>query len=341
MIHIFRVNNYTTYLLAKLIIKNKRISESNYRFFCDRNLEVFATDKTAAIKNPYTESHIHFKVEKNIFRTWRKLAEFDQFVDRIVGNSQYAFYGYNLSKPENQLFITHPRCRSINILEEGMSCYRDKEQLLRHLKPNLSSYIKFLKLIAYQGRLKNYGAIIKNPSNFFSISAEAFPGFNSINVGGLRSLPEILADVTFEIPAGSSIYVFDSVSSIGYMKLEKHLALINQIAMEEYTSTQRCYFKFHPSQNQIEREQILKMLKELPVKYLRIPDETPLEKFVFDNKNYRFFGNTSSVLFYAALQGKETVSYHNLFEYEIPVPTMPEVYFRYVPLQNRLNGSLE
>ncbi len=332
--HLFRVNNFTTYLVAKLIIRRLRLVEGQYKFLTARNLKTFTEDQEYTVVSPYPYAPEPFPVKRKFWKGRDRLAKFDLFVESLTGGRDFAYYATNFSRRVNQLFASHPKCTEVNFLEEGMACYQPRSYLENLTRSYPSTIYKVRQFLSYGRRLRPWG-FASDLDNYYTITDVAMPGYEIENVYAEADMLAVLrAGPVFSLPeAGSVVYVIDAAASIGLVSIEEYIAavrksfeFIQKRGTEQYA---RIYLKFHPEQGREERQAFVNAFLEDGAKVNYVPDKIPLESLLFGEQKCLFVGNISSVLFYAAYFGKEVRSLHSLFEKKHALK-LPAIYWDYV-----------
>src|SRR5690606_15191735 len=109
----------------------------------------------------------------------------------------------------------------------------------------------------------------------------------------------------------ASIIVFDGVISAGLIDIKTYLkGLDNFINIAFGNSSRKVYFKFHPAQNNAEKEEIHKYLNTLNnLEFIRIADEVILEELIVEAKNLEMYFNFSTISIYANNLGHKCFSF--------------------------------
>ncbi|MBW7858501.1 MAG: hypothetical protein H3C43_09470 [Leptonema sp. (in: Bacteria)] len=316
MKHLFVVHSYTTLIVAKLTIEHLRLKRDDVRFFCTRNLKPFVEDEDISFSFDFQVISDPFPITKNIFKGRFYLKLFDKKVSKIIDSHEFVLYTYDFATSFNQILMSHKLCT-------GLAAYNNYNFLNSLYKTYFSRKDKLFNWLNYSNRLKNYG-FLENPQRIFALSDDSFPGQDIVNVFNSTSVQRILSSVEFFIPEDAIIFVLDSISSFKIVNMEQHLEQICNTV--NILSKSIIYLKFHPSQDQIERDLILNIIEKQRFTVNIIPANVPLEKFVFNTFSYTFVGNVSSILLYAAMNKKKAFSFHR----KLSQPPLPQIFDYYV-----------
>ena len=336
MLHIFRVNNYTTYVVAKMVIHQKGLAYSRCRFLTARNLETLPEDSSRTTISPYKYQPDPFPAVPKFWTGRQRLRQLDLFVDRLSNRSKFAYYATNYSRKINQFFATHKLCREINFLEEGTACYYSRAHLeeLYAFKGNWKSWL--VTKCNYGARVKNWG-FVPRPAldNYYTLTNHALPGYRTTNVFSGEAFATQFPQHALKTHADKSeiILVLDSLATLGYISTIDHIdAVIKAISrlksfFSNYEPT--IYLKFHPVQSAEERLAFRATLSNEKLNVVYLQDNLVLEGLVFNKSKHVFVGNCSSILLYAGIFGKTAISFSSLLPASA-IPKLPSLYWKYV-----------
>ena len=334
MLHIFRVNNYTTYVVAKLVIHRMGLDDSQYKFITARNLQTLPEDITRTIKSPFNYDPDPFPAPIKFWKGRQNLKNLDIFIDGIVENSVFSFYATNYSRKINQFIASHKLCREVNFLEEGTACYYPRSYLETLYAPESNWKNWLVRRCNFGYRIKSWG-FAPVVDNYYTLTDYALPGFDATNVYSSEAIIKSFSWQKQSIVDRENqlVIVLDSLSTLGYISRAEHIEAVVKavtvIGKFDRWNFSNVYLKFHPVQTIDERKDFKARLREENIDIAYLPDDFILESLVFNQCSCIFIGNCSSILLYASMFGKVAMSFHSLLP-NSTVPNLPVVYWKFV-----------
>lgn len=134
MKHVFFVHSHITYLVSRGVIRERGLAPADVLFVCARGYPPPA-DGYQWVDFP----------ERRWVLTWRlgqwfaQKRELAQFIDRVAGGRDFAWYLPHTAVSYFHAFIGHPLCRGFHLIEEGMGAYFTAEAIGPVLRQLVSS----------------------------------------------------------------------------------------------------------------------------------------------------------------------------------------------------------
>lgn len=325
MKHVFFVHSHITYLASLSVICHLRLSLNDViivssSYIREKPLKVINI-------NNYNGRRLLDKC-KNYFYPYRRT---DTFVKKAINDGNYTLYiGWN--NIDQRYLMTHPKCKGINFIEEGLSAYWNNmtiKEIIFQRNPNqrirstfsLSGLIERVRdaLTIFRG----YNSAIQSiPNQYFQFCSD-----ESINYYGfdkssfwlvnrnkhVMNISDLIKRFNFNeqaLPNKSIVYISDYNAS-SHSSLEEYTqeldSLINYL---KANSIEKVFVKWHYKCNQIMSDKLTKYLKKKYNGIVEIlPTSVVMEIVFLKSKFLTVLGNTSSLLFYASIMGHDTLSF--------------------------------
>ncbi len=322
MKHLFFIHSHITFIISSKIIKYLNLDSNDCVFLIHRSkIEDYKVIGVKMILFPkYFYESQYFDVHKKFWHNWRKLSVLDDFINCITENKIFTFYTPQTNQNFLSLIISHQRCSSYNIIEEGSGSYLNLKQLKEvHPKVDFSYFFRLLWILNFKNRIKINRSFIEAKYKYaFGLSAASFPDLDRKIILGLPTasdfvLVNVINNKTDEY---KNILVFDALVEICWLDsgtlLLSTLYLINKLKNNGETVL---HVKFHPAQynNSVTVTLLTNLFKQIDgFEVLEIPSGVSLEELAFKNENLAFYIFVSSVGIYASLYGRTVYS---LFEF--------------------------
>jgi hypothetical protein len=309
MKHLFVIHSHISYLLAKLVINYKKIPVNDYKFIFVRGMMPHQFDTNHSLIIPWNVIPEYFPLRKNFLKSRRSILHFDNQIIKLIENKEFVAYSFDFATRLNQIIFTHILCKQKCLLEEGMMSYYPKEYLQDLYKETFSKIQKINKFLNYSNRIFSSGVIHKYLDTVYCLYEDAFSGCNKVIVYDQRTIENFYASFDYNVPQYSAIVVQDAAASFHLISESEYLSKNRELFLQlNNRFNGKIYLKFHPSQKHEERDKITNIIINDKIDFSIIPDWIPLEKYIFSNQKYEFFGFFSSVLFYACRANKESYS---------------------------------
>ncbi len=319
MKHIFYIHSFITYIVSISIISELYINEVDVLFLCGRNFNYYPSSKITIISLPprisellsvptYGERFLALKRAKNII-------EFDKLISYFVKNELFVAYLPNTKNFLMQLMATHPKCKNMVFIEEGLLTYTGDFFKKTHEYFSKNFCGKVMRLIKYPNHINR--SFYYRPYTFgFPIKIfvlnkyENSPPEFEVNVISKIISPSI--DPSYKLN-GSHILILQPTVEQGDTLLENYLKVISiLIEYLKKNGVVNLYVKFHPEQS-IESE-ITSTIKNSGIFNKIIPGNISVEIILLNSENLYLYGFYSSLLYYASCWGHHAYSLNKLLE---------------------------
>jgi len=315
MKHIFYIHSYITYYVSLEVIKYEKLYPRDCVFLYGRkfhSLTVPAGIKQMGI--PFTHHpNNSFAVERKFWRGWRKISEFDQFLQGLVKEQRFKLYTNQSGIDFIRLFMSHRQCSGFSFLEEGIASYYPLKQMNTEVSPagRSTAFFKALLLLNFRGRLlPGKWFYDSRYDRVYGISEESFPGFPR------RVLLAFPFYNIYPMPSYGHILVLDATAEYGITSLKNMLVALEEgLAYLLKVGTDKLWVKYHPDQaSSVEVKRQYEQVFARYSQYLDIeelPQPVCLELVAGNEHNTEtvFYVFLSSVGIYAAQCGREVYSF--------------------------------
>lgn len=302
MKHVFVVGSHTPYLTSLGVIEHLKLSTNEVIFIFGRNY------KCNLLGQEYTSFDISEKyyiyLKGNTHKGIKEHAAWlDNFLDTHVGEP-FVLYVPHLSFLTFQLFATHPLCKDVKFIQEGITDFCKPEPI--HHKFSIKEiYVKTLLTKGTRIWSINLcwndtsGLKDKTVSETFAISDRLFIDMHCKHT--LVNWPRV--DTCLSIEPGATLFVFESL--VEQKSIEKEVFMeATRNLIKQYAGIAN-YVKFHPYQSKENIAEIIHLFQELNYSVKTLPDTIPFELILCSDRKYRVCGFTTSLIFYAALLGHD------------------------------------
>ncbi|MCK0144100.1 hypothetical protein MWU78_00380 [Arenibacter sp. F26102] len=323
MKYLFHIHSNINLLTAILSVEHRNINKNNVVFILARGIETdFKVNKITLPEVVYYHSFNTLKSLPNLkFRKNKEvLSKIDGIIDKYVDEA-FTYFCPNSRVPVYRAFFSHPKCVSVNYIEDGMDAYLSKEELLKKFPVPIPFHQKIADYVfrffpVFCANRLNYVSdrflpdLKDSVSEIYCLSDKSFLGQDN----GNRNILQIKAnsyynDANIEF---TNVFVFDAVKNQNVIK-EKDLFNFVLWFCEDYFRLDAIAIKFHPFQDEKEIEEIIAIFNKNNITVKVIPSQLVLEAVFINNKQLNIFGIGSSLLVYAALFGIQNV--HVLYPY--------------------------
>ena len=318
MIHLFHIHNYSSYLTAIGVVKEKGLSLKDVRFILCRGLKRLSPD------------HIYYDFSDRLyyfpFTTLRKLKSFhflktcsiikeiDSVIDNLTSGNFYLYYTPNSRNYLYRVFISNSLCRGVEYIEDGMDMYLQADLYEKKYPYRIPYYqvffhYMFYLLIQCNRRIKPH----RNPFKGFYRHSPLLYGLSNNSFKHLRSDMHFkkvdISDFKFELSNDlkpvNDYLLLDAVVEQGVI-IEKHFKkFINDFSNNFNKKT--IGIKFHPFQADHIKNFVLESFQDSNVKYVQVNDDVPFELVLFKKEGLSIYGIGSSLLNYASFNKSHDV----------------------------------
>lgn len=305
MKHIFGIQSHLTFYVAHKIIQLKQFNPDDCFFISGRNYKI--PDKYASIyKNIHISDYGKGKESRvfsgfNIFKTHRKIKQFDNLIDGFTGKDNYDCYLSYCGDDLANLGVTKKNCIAYYLTEEGSAVYYDNVKtfsgwrywvfrlVLKPLYPRLFAIKEYL---FYPDYYKFKG--------FYAISSQAYACFRDYPITVI-GLPFETVDMGFTPEAVLSIDPF-----FRYLDLESTEKLFYHLSIYiKQKNYKTILYKFHPMFGVLPETK--KAYEDALQRYfgnsiIQLDDTAVLENILMTYK-CDFYSDSSSIQIYGFLAG--------------------------------------
>jgi hypothetical protein len=311
MKHIFYIHSYITYIVALGTIRTERIEENNVILILGRDFKSHT---------PPEEYKIFFNIGSHgaklgLIRYNNKIRAFDNWVASLTKDNDFVLYLPNKMNYFSQLFASHNNCIGVHLIEEGLLLYaRSFDNIIKNrkvfYKKNIKDFFRrFLHFLDHANRTSYYLDIeYKIPTKVFTISSLSKINLSTQDVVIVPLLAnEIPLDNKF-ILKNASIFFMDALYEQNFADRKKINTIFSKFIRENLKNFNELYLKFHPTQSDEIKNDVLSVLEENKINYQIIPHDVSAELMFVKSENLYVYGFFSSVLFYAGIMNHQSFS---------------------------------
>lgn len=300
MKHVFIINSHTTFLTAMGTVEYLKLKDEDVIFVYTRNYhnEVTPVPFQIVEGTEITDACRDIGVDYKGY-----IHKVDDFIDQNI-EGKYELYVPHFQHYCFQLFYTHKRCRRASYIQEGGPAVNKMYETDVPLLERVKSFIRHAILGRRTFECKWYkrGTIYKQLTlDSYAINNVYFhclPSHNHIVQWPKQKL-EIMVD------AHSPIFIFDGHIQNGFVEPDVYMHICKELVDKNAAKTN--YVKFHPAQNEKERNEILGFFLGNGCSVEVMNDDIPVEYIIIQFKNLTFIGFTSSLLYYAHDYGHHVI----------------------------------
>ena len=333
MKHIFYVHSHITFYCSLNAIKYLSLISEDCIFLCARNYKNpnYPTNRMLDI----SELHDRYSTQLTKSESSQALKEVDQLIQSETNGECFHYYTSTLSHLLKEIIANHPKCKAVEIIEEGISSYMKAPEYYQKRLYKYSwyheSWLEYIKpLFGTRRRVRGNGAFNTEAfSNqyYFGFHEGVFPYIdqNKIILNSQFPNEELKEFVNL---SKENLFVFDAV-----LVEQKHLLTIDEfvtrlmrLIISIHHDEKKFYLKFHPSQTSDTRKKIKDMLVEIDYDIVEIPDHIPTEQLLRQADDVNVFGIFSTLLFYAKKMGHRVTSFYSTFFDFPPIKEMMSKY---------------
>jgi len=318
MLHVFFVFSHTTFYMAKSIQKHENIPETDVLYITARSY----SNKYHKFDNLVLDKEYKalYKLDyNNFFKGWKYIKTVNKKLNKKI-NQPFILYTPNFRSPITQIIATHKLCRQFNFLEEGTLSYLNANYIspqsifTNYIRKIIVGFLNYSRLYG----LGRYYKLSHFQFNFFRkrnnpvFYTQNKKGFNYIKEYTIKIIPFYkdlkIKDENIDTP----ILLFD-----GWVNQIKEYHLYEK-ALSELISKEDINFlnlKFHPEQENKEKEFIIKYLMNKDISFRIIDDDIPMEQVFNINKELTVIGFVTSLLMYADMLGHRVISLKRFYSF--------------------------
>lgn len=329
MRHVFFVHSYITYLVGRQVITHERLTPADCLLLLLRGFAAPADCPIASA--PIDAVTIPFALR--FWQVWAKVAALDRRIDELTGGADFTLYAPHTDNSTVRLLYTHPRCRAICYVEEGLASYTPRA---RWRKP-YSFVNHVLRRLYSRGRYPELQHFEDFYQKAYCVSDHCFPGMPRKVV-----LPIPFHQVHVEPnPSGQAVLVLDAVVEFGVVAPPlMRQALQSLLDWLLGQGRRQILYKYHPVQA---RDPARRVFYEQEVfgpyrdrlEFVELPAALALEELAVSYSDVLFAIMGSSVGLYAAFSGQRVVSVAKQLaavsdQFAARMTLMPPVFFEVI-----------
>ena len=320
MKHLFFIQSAHTELIALAIIKGRNLDIGQCLLICLRSYEPYS--KINSIKFPVIWRSGYFRALK--FAVFKKRwIDFKNFLETLINNEKFCVYLPQFTETFIPFIVTHPKCMYFSHIEEGLhtSIYGIDRSMRQSLGARFEEVInhwimklRFKRLGVSSNHLPYPCFSSSHAKEFFRISNAAYLEIqderkikvNLIDGWALLAPKLVFNDKYLVLPIDSLEFSSDDEIKLYFDKFYSALSHIDDWA------ERKIVLKAHPKTR---NENIIHILKNLLIQEVGFRSDNisqtsdPLEMFFDTAVDAVFIGGVSSVLVYAAISQKLSISF--------------------------------
>lgn len=315
MKHVFYIHSHITYYVTLAIISKYKISSKDIFFIISRGYKNTSLETSRCIDFTEIHSDIDKIYIKDFYKTYRYIDKVDKTLTSKIRDQDFIVYLPLMRHKLMQIIATNKNCKTLNIIEEGVSAYasyfmniKEKNPLKRIGKLIVNDFINI-------GRGRFYYV---KPFDLRKFKKESNPIFYTITNKGFNGIcydvekVEVVKEQDFNyLISNKNVLVLEGAVEQGNLKFKTFINAINILLEENYM--EELFIKFHPAQIDANKNKILEICNRYVKKLVVIPNEIPFEQIAVNNTGLNVFGFTTSLLFYSKEFGCNIKSYEYLF----------------------------
>lgn len=308
MKHVFLLHSSITFLVAEGVREHRGIPSEDAIYLLSRGYTPPPCE-TRVVPVEFSHNPESFPTAQIPILSWGRLAEFDRWLDEVVERSDYELYLPQTGQRFMRLLMTHPGCRAVALIEEGLASYWSREVANERVP---SKRVRWKDRLAYRGRLGTPFFFDPDVTVAYGINPESFPDFGTRVIVELSLLdgwcPPTFGD-------GETLVVLCGLSSAGYLDVESDLAgLAEALDCIARRGDLGVRYKLHPAlASSPLRHRYHQLLEtrcaELDLTVEQLDEGVVLELVGLSCPDVPVVVNLSSAGFYAARAGSQVTSY--------------------------------
>lgn len=333
MKHIFLVHSAITYWSSFAVINHLNIDKTDaiivfvrFKKIEDKNNRYQAV----SLDEYYAQQNIVKKIV-NFFRYFNIPQRIDRLVNAFTNNEPFMVYLPVLLLIGKSL-ITHPNCKGFHFIEEGTLNYYTEENLNNITTVNSKDPWRTSLLKNFKQVLKEMYMILRG-YNFrlhgLPFTYSCYTGMKHVLYFGLTTESFPLAPPSQKVVIPFSTKNFEADYAQKNINLNKSIIWIGDAAVQTHGYSEKLYLegiqkgciefmrnknadhiflKFHRDETTSMRRSVEHLFYENKIRFTILPDETIMELMLFNSTQVTLIGVYSSLLYYAAIMGHESLS---------------------------------
>lgn len=308
MRHLFLLNNNTTYIVAREIIRSKNLKLSDCVYLLgDETLLSMISEKSVDI---HIFSQKKMKVRNNFWITWVQMGQLLLFILKIIKLRKYILYTAHSGSPARRIISRFPFfCKELNYIEEGLLSYSgtNKIKKTRSLRDKTLVFLNFLGVAPLNVAPFFYADHAKH---FYALNDQSFVQYED-----KRILLELEKRTDTEY-SGNAIIALSRCYEINWITLEKQLEVIS-LLVNRIGKGKTIRVKCHPRQD----IKLVNSIKEIISRKNRegyriffLDSKISIELLLATNEDVQLYSDFSSLLIYAVIYNQQGISFYNLMK---------------------------
>lgn len=302
MKHVFLIHSHITFLVSMGTIELLRIDPKDIIFLYGRNYNISCVSipyKTIDISNiykPFANFNWSFSIQNQYINT------IDTFVSTYISVPYYLYIPHT-AFAIFQILLTNELCKGLNLIQEGAVTYFKRNFKLKIFLKNISTIVN-RKRIWFQcnWNIPNRFYFEKEVVRTFACSKNYYKSLRSAQ-NYIINIPQY--QLTIKINSFYPIFVFETAVEVHLIEKEIYMNACKKMIAE--CAENNNYIKFHPNQNEENKELIRSFFGKKS--FQELPMDVPFELILSSYKNLTVCGFTSSLMFFAKELKHKTINY--------------------------------
>ena len=295
--HIFYIHSHITYVIAQLFILEYNLEADKVRYIASRGYKLSTKSYNITGLYNYLESA---SKQNKVLKLKQKIKFLDKNIKSLANNKPFCVYVPQFNHSLFQIIATHELCKSVVLVEEGITSYKLDEKLYE--RSNTSYVQNLFQLFSKRFTLNNkhYNPFPKHKFKYaICMHKQCFPFINEKRV--LRINSDIVRNYKNIAENNDVIFVLDSFMERTKISAEEYLMIIKETLKLSKPHNNKIFIKFHPEQKELIRKKTFDFItKEFDFeRIIPLKDSCILEFEFLKSKNLTVIGMHTSLLYYA------------------------------------------
>lgn len=311
MKYLFLINSHTTFLSAIGTIDFLGLKDEEIRFGFIRHYK----NTLYEFKSPTVDLSWAFEYPffSKILQYGKFIREIDVIISNITGDDDFIMCA---SFPGNirlyQIIFSNKRCVGFKYIQEGAlpfeKVYLNKKTFIYRV------YGRVLRFFYHNRLWSSHGVWtipdflsdkLRIPTECYAIDDDFFRNLDcKLNIIKWQSID--MDKTKYAIHPEFPCFVFESSVEMGVVEKEVYMECTKMLISQKAES--KNYIKFHPYQQEENKQEIIKLFNEFAYKTEILSMEVPFEFYLSSYKSMKVYGFNSSLLVFAQNLGHDTYS---------------------------------
>lgn len=301
MKHVFVIGSHTPFLTSLGVIQHLELTQEEVVFVLGRNYRCDLLGQAYTKFDISDKYYIYLKGNTNK-RIREHEAWLDQFIETHIGEP-FVLYEPHLCFMTFQILATHPLCKDVKFIQEGIADFTQPEPVKRKISWKDLFIENFLtrgtRIWMNQCWNDTRGLKDKKVSETFAITDKLFQNMHCKHT--IVSWPVV--DTQLKLDPQATFFVFESL--VEQKNIEKEIFMAATRALIRKFGGKMNYVKYHPYQTQANINEINQIFHSLGFQVQNLPGDVPFELILCSETKYKICGFTTSLVFFASLLGHE------------------------------------